>query len=700
MLLDSGWEVARGAEPSGWAPVQVPATGDDAEDWWFRTSFAAEPGRWTLCFGGIATVAEVFLNGERILESVSMFVSHEVGVALRESNELAIHCHALAPLLEAQRKPRARWRTRIADGNLRFFRTTLLGRAPGFAPGPPLVGPWRPVSIEREPAPRVQLRTWIEGDEGVVAAGGEEVRIPGAERWWPHTHGEPRLYEVRLGGLSRRVGFRSLEPGPEYDVEREGLALRVNGVPVFARGALWTPVPPAELRAALEQVRDAGMNMLRLPGTGVYESEEFHDLCDELGILVWQDFMFANFDYPNADDGFRALVEQEARELLERIAWRPSLAVLCGSSEVEQQAAMLGLDPALGRGELFGELLPRLAREAGTTVPYIPSAPSGGELPFRFDTGVSSYFGVGGYRRPLADARAAAVRFASECLAFSNLPDEPPYEPVPGDAGADWDFADVRAHYLELLYGPDAGEEAARAVTGEVMAEVFGEWRRSGSPCSGGLVLWLRDLFPGSGWGLVDHCGRPKAALGQLAPVLQPVAVWTTDEGLAGIDVHVANDRPEPLRARLRVDLYRDGEVRVDGAAAEIEVPPHGSLCRNVEGLLGRFVDASYAYRFGPPAHDVVAVALERDGAPISQAVRFPAGRPAPEADLGLAAELRGDEVVVRSRKLAYGVRVHGLRARENCFFVEPGGEHVLAVEGNGEGWLTAVNLQGRIPVR
>jgi beta-mannosidase len=134
-------------------------------------------------------------------------------------------------------------------------------------------------------------------------------------------------------------------------------------------------------------------------------------------------------------------------------------------------------------------------------------------------------------------------------------------------------------------------------------------------------VLWLRDVVPGSGWGLLDHAGRPKDALRRLAPVLQPVAVWTTDEGLAGIDVHVANDRPEPLEALLRVELRR-GDLRVDGAQQQLVVPAHAVLRRGVEGLLGRFVDASYAYRFGPPGHDAIVVALEQDGAVVSEAVR------------------------------------------------------------------------------
>ncbi len=154
-------------------PAQVPGTaagalaaagrwrsGDDcdfdAHDWWFRTSFAADPAgpgeRIVLALDGLATLAEVYLNGELVLTSESMFAAHriDVGRILRGENELAICCRALAPKLAERRRPRARWRTRlVAHGNLRFFRTMLLGRAPGFAPGPAVVGPWRPVRLER-----------------------------------------------------------------------------------------------------------------------------------------------------------------------------------------------------------------------------------------------------------------------------------------------------------------------------------------------------------------------------------------------------------------------------------------------------------------------------------------------------------------------------------------------------------------------
>jgi beta-mannosidase len=796
----------------------------DGEDWWFRTRFEAPPAapgeQVILALDGIATVSEVFLNGELVLASESMFAAHEldVGALLGGENELAIRCRALDPLLAVRRKPRARWRTRLVDGNLRFFRTMLLGRAPGFASDPPAVGPWRAVRLIRRRGlaverlalrPRVEERSDGDGSgDGLLCAqallrplDGREIervelelrgpsgtvrtplsltgeagatgahgvlRVADVARWWPHTHGEPILHEVSLhvdtsaGSVAidaGRVGFRALAPGPResHDVEVDGLDLHVNGVRVFARGAVWTPVDPISLapdeqalRNALELVRDAGMNMLRIPGTSAYESERFHDLCDELGVLVWQDFMFANLDYPIADDGFRETVTREAEAILAGLAGRASLAVLCGNSEIEQQVAMLGLDPQLGRGELFGELLPRLAVEAGCDATYIPSAPCGGVLPFRPSRGVANYYGVGGYRRPLADARRAEVRFASECLAFSNVPDEAgvervrPESPdtlvvhdprwkqgVPRDVGTGWDFEDVRDHYLGELYGVDASElrrvdhdrylELSRAVTGEAMGAVFGEWRRLASPCGGGLVLWLGDLQPGAGWGVLDDRGRPKPAYHHLRRALAPVAVWLTDEGLGGIRLHVANDGAAPLAARLRVALYRDGAQRVAEASEQLELPAHGACERDAEAIIGHFADAAWAYRFGPPGHDAVVASLEpaeQGREPFAQAFVFPAGWPLRQQtgeELGLTGTLRAGEsgafaLALSSARLAYGVRVHadGFALSDDSLTLEPGVRRTLTLTPRDAAdppleppatTLTALNLRGRVRV-
>jgi beta-mannosidase len=284
----------------------------------------------------------------------------------------------------------------------------------------------------------------------------------------------------------------------------------------------------------------------------------------------------------------------------------------------------------------------------------------------------------------------------------------------------------VRDRYLALLFGEDPAElrrtdperylELSRATSGEVMAEVMGEWRRAASPCGGGVVLWLRDLLPGAGWGVLDHEGRPKPAYHHLRRALAPIAVWMSDEQLGGLAVHAANDGAEPLDAQLRVALYARGEHRTGEAIEPLALPPHGAAERNVEAMLGHFVDAAWAYRFGPPGHDVVVASLETpDGALLSQALRFPAGRPREIVgadDLGLVAEARplGDgrlELTVRTRRLAYGLRIHatGMAAGDDAFCVEPGGERTVVLTPDGTAVpeaiaVSALNLEGRVQAR
>ena len=196
-MLSDGWQAAASApgnhaDASGlgglaWADVDIPGRGNDAHradaspddrDWWFRVGFElAAPSateQIVLVFEGLATVAEVYLNGELILQSDSMFAASavDVGAFVGHDNELVICCRALTPLLAVRRKPRARWRTRlVANGTLRFVRTMLIGRAPGFAPGPAVVGPWRPVRLERRRGLRVselELRPRVIEDRGVL----------------------------------------------------------------------------------------------------------------------------------------------------------------------------------------------------------------------------------------------------------------------------------------------------------------------------------------------------------------------------------------------------------------------------------------------------------------------------------------------------------------------------------------------------
>jgi beta-mannosidase len=721
-------------------------------------------------FDGLATVADVWLNGQPLLHSDNMFLAHErvLDAPLAGENELVIRFRALDRLLEAKR-PRPKWRAPMVENQqLRWHRTTLLGRTPGWSPPAAAVGPWRPVWIEIRARVRVTdlvIRTGIDGTKGWIEVAGTierlgdtpitdlalvvsrdtgprhsialrgspntdayggRLEIPDVALWWPHTHGEPTLYAVRLTiGTSEseadldidlgRVGFRTLA----LDSRDGDFALSVNGVPVFCRGACWTPDPVSlndsaqALSATLEQVRAAGLNMLRIGGTMVYESEDFLDLCDASGILLWQDFMFANMDYPQGPD-FAAAVAVEARQQLDRLAARPCLAVLCGNSEGEQQAAMWGAPRESWSPPLFHEQLAQLARERCPEVPYWPSSAHGGSFPHESNTGTSSYYGVGAYLRPLEDARRAEVRFASECLAFANIPADRTLGKMPGgasirchhpawkartprDLGAGWDFDDVRDHYLNRLFGVNPLElryadhdrylALSRVVSGEVMASTFAEWRRKRSTCRGALIWFWRDLWCGAGWGVVDALGTPKAAYHYLRRVSQPIAISISDEGNNGLYLHVTNEPAAPLAATLELKLYRHGETSVGSATRALTLAGRETLEIPAATLFEGFLDLSYAYRFGPASHDVVVAALiAADGSTVAQAFHFVGGVSAGrELDVGLTATATArDEKVfavrIATRRFAQSlwIEADGFSPDDAYFHLAPGSEKTV----------------------
>ncbi|ANC92896.1 glycoside hydrolase family 2 protein [Azospirillum humicireducens] len=738
----------------------------DDKDIVYRTRLTGHGPR-ILRFHGLATIADVWLDGERILTSDSMFLAHEVPVMLNGEAELSIRFHALHPVLAAK-KGRARWRTKLAEpAGLRFVRTTLLGHMPGWCPPVHAVGPYRPVELVEETGPvrvlgadlrssfdgrdgRLSLRLTVDGTSsdmtGSVEVAGQvaplrfdgidafhaDMTLSGVEPWWPHTHGEPVLHgvvariampggnvEVDLG----RVGFRSL--AVDRGTDGNGFALLVNGERVFCRGGCWVPVDPVGLSAEravyepeLRRMREAGANMVRVGGTMLYEGDAFFELCDELGILVWQDAMFANFDYPG-DPAFLDSVRAEIAQLLDRTQASPCLAVLCGGSEMEQQAAMLGLPRAVWTQEALTAAIAEEATARRPDLIQLPNSPSGGPLPFVANAGVTHYYGVGAYMRPLDDARRADVRFAAECLAFSNLPEDDPLgvpalhhprwkERVPRDPGASWDFEDVREHYLEALYGvdprrlrheePDRYRRLSLAVTGEVMQAVFDEWRRAGSGCAGGLVWQWRDPWPGAGWGVVAADGTPKPAWHALKRAFRPLRVILTDEGVNGLAVHLVNDTARPVEALLRLTAWRDGTVPVLKAERPVTLPGRAAVMLPAAAMTDRFFDTTYTYRFGPIPQDVVSAQLlltGRDAEPIDEFHYFPKGRSLPRADLGLTAavERQGDGWALRlaTRRLACSVHVEDgrFRAEDAWFHLSPGVERVVRLRpraGTGRG--------------
>lgn len=776
LLTGVSWECAPAAVGSttpphtGWVAAPVPGTaaqalriaGDpgaltrdyDAEDWWWRCKFTVTAsGRHTLTVGGIATSYEIALNGITILaDKCNMFVARELDLELaRGAHTLLLHCGSLQPVLERHR-PRPRWKSpELAHQNLRWIRTSLIGRQVGGVQSPAPVGPWRPITVRASNAPRIRARQLVtrcaadgsgsvelvvelagvdrsppvqvevggvsatlavDARDGVLVATGR-VDVPDVERWWPHTHGAQPLYDVVVTtGTTRavvaRVGFRTVS----VDRTDGGFTLILNDLPIFARGVCWSPTDPVslqedDLRRHLETLRDGNHNIVRVSGTGVYPSTEFLDLCDELGLLIWQDCMLAFFDAPSEAD-FSATLREEVDQLLRSFQGRPSLAVVCGSNEAEQQAAYLGLPPDQWVASVSTGLIPQLVEELTPGTPYVRSSPSESPVPSMANSGPSHYHGVGAGLQPTTDARRAEVRFASECLSIA-CPAEPEdsidgvvaqrrlgHHPqwkalIHRGAGASWDLEDIRRWYTRHLFGLDPIElrradatraaAIARCTVATVFEDVLSEWRRPGSPCAGAIVFEGHDIGFGGGIGIIDGHGRPKAPWYVMRRLMQPVAVTITYEGVNGLGIHIANDGPAVWDGHLRVDLVSEGERVGESFTLAVRAPAPGTTV-DLMTALGGFRDISYIHRFGPPAYDVVAVTLVAPcGSELSQASFLPGPRLRPvEAHLGLQAVARqrtADSWIleVSTSRFAQWVQIHidGWQPDDSWFHLLPG---------------------------
>ncbi len=797
--------VASSLRDAGEWSFDSPARRFDAEEWNYRTRFVAEPRqsdeRIFLGFEGLATLAQVRLNDAVLFDSSNMFRAHRVDVSemLGAENELTIRFSPIDAALKI-RRPRPRWRTPMVEHQqLRWIRASLLGRTPGWSPPAAPVGPWRPIWLERQRWLQIDDPRWqatLIGTDGrlsfsatLSALSGTTIRaarliarrsgtqmeselilaptgvvhaelwLPNVDLWWPHTHGEACLYQATLlievdhAGTRRQinaplgeVGFRSLR------LEREAgrFSLHVNEQEIFCRGAAWMPLDCVSLQAtpsayaeAIERVRDAGMNMLRVAGPTVYESDAFFDCCDSAGVMIWQDFMFANMDYPAEDPEFAASVRIEASQQLSRLQGHPSLVVLCGNSEGAQQAAMSGAPRECWAPRLFEVELAALVDELAPGVPYCPSSTHGGAFPFQPNEGVSSYYGVGAYLKPLNDARRSGVRFASECLAFANVPQDETLASIalghglrchharwkersPRDLGAGWDFDDVRDFYLESLFRVDAMRmryadhdrylQFSRVASGEVMAAAFAEWRRAGSSCGGALVWFLNDLWPGAGWGVIDSTGLPKAAYYYVKRVLQPLALTVSDEDCNGLTIHLVNESRGARRVLLELRLFKGSAPIGVPALKQVDLPPASTREIAATDLLEGFMDLSYSFRFGPPAYDLLHAALYApdERRLLAEAFHFPQGLPnATDADPGLSASAAqvgaAWRLDIQSKHFAQSVHVDapGFVADDQYFHMIPNSTRALTLvprKGSESdafnGTVQALNAASPYPIR
>jgi len=772
----------------------------DAFDWWYRTEFAADVDahdRFVLWLHGLATIAEVWLNGVSIHRSRNMFREFRVDVSseIRAQNTLCIAFRSVTHDLGKKRK-RPGWKTNLVNHQqLRWVRTSLMGRVPGWTDPVPAIGPWRAIEIEQSTNLTVdyitllpqrvggtntaKIKAAVACDQPTALASpvleiGEKryplvfsetqtglaidqsVELDELEPWYPTRFGTPALHDYKILATlddntitlhEGRTGFRQL------DVNRDNgdVCFNINGLAVFARGACWTPGnmltlvdASDELRHCLQLFRDAGGNMIRVGGTMVYETDEFYSLCDELGICVWQDFMFANMDYPSTESEpgaeFVADAMAEVTAQIARLSAHPCVVAFTGNSEVEQQACMFGRTEEDWQNPLFYDLIPRELERQGTQAGYFTSSPSAGALPMSADCGPSHYFGVGAYRQSLGDLQKSDVRFASECLAFANVPADSAlrehfgstapavHEPrwkagVPRDSAAGWDFEDVRDHYLKAMFDHDAMElryadkdryiALSQVVSGEVMHAAYAFWQSSRSACNGALIWFLRDIAPGAGWGFIDSDGNAKPAWYFLKRAWSDLRVSVVDCGMNGVSFCINNERSTDASASLSVMLLQHSKTVIATAEQTLSVPAGGETDVRVDKALGRFLDPAYRHRFGPAKHDVVLGVLQQGDVLVECAAWFPNGaelRQLDAAEVSVSPADNGDDgsntksFTIRSDAFLQNVKLvaSGYDFDDNFFHLPPGIDKQITATPkpdtarNFRGKLSALNL-GRV---
>lgn len=566
-------------------------------DWRYSCAFEVtaamlEAEHLTLVCKGLDTVAEITLNGVQVARTENMHVGYRFALKDRvREGENSLEITFRSPYAYAERM-----RERLGDlpgayaEPYNFIRKMACNF--GWDWGPTLVtaGIWRELYLESwsgvrlagvrplvteatAERARLEVFTDLEGsaaghtlhatlsspDGAVVAEAETEVSsndakltlsVANPDLWWPRGHGEQPLYTLTLtlaettaeASWQGRVGLRTSELDTTPDDTGAAFTLKINGKPIFCKGANWIPddcfphrVTAERLRERLTQAAEANMNTLRIWGGGVYESEVFYDLCDELGLLVWQDFLFACAAYPE-EAPFAELVEAEARYNVTRLSPHPSLVLWNGNNENLWGYIDWGWREKLenrtwGRG-FYLELLPRIVRDLDPSRPYWPGSPYSGDESRHpnADTHGPKHIWDVWNERDYSHYRDYRPRFASE-FGFQA---PPTYRTLARSIPGTERFATSAAmlHHQKAVRGNDKLASGLSAHFGDAVqgsredfddwlyltqlnqaraVQLGVEWFRSLYPtCAGALYWQLNDCWPVTSWAAIDGDGQKK----------------------------------------------------------------------------------------------------------------------------------------------------------------------------------------------
>lgn len=631
----------------------------DKKDWEYRTSFLVPPvtlqyDGLALDFTGLDTYADVYLNDQLILKAQNMFAGKQVPVKsfLKPGlNQLRIYFHS--PIANDMPKFMNDRLVYPAGNDADDIPLSVHARkAPyhyGWDWGPRYVtsGIWRPVyfvawnkaqlrdvwikqqqltTASAQLTARVKLDVQQAGQYKIavysqsgafstktfnaqLTAGATETdiafTIPKPRRWWPNGLGEQHLYPVSVAvihgrdtvqKMQRRIGLRTIEVINEADKMGTSFYVKVNGHPVFMKGANYIPsdnflprVSPQQYEKMFADMQSSHFNMIRVWGGGIYENDQFYDLADEKGILVWQDFMFACTLYPS-DKDFLEQVKEETAYNIARLRNHPSLALWCGNNEIAVAIKNWGWKDGYaytdaqwqkmlkGYDTLFQDILKKEVQQHDPGRFYFPSSPiSNWGKAEDFRHGDNHYWGVWHGMEWFEAFTTHIPRFMSE-YGFQSFPELNTVRTYADSSQWDINSFVMQAHqksatrgnaaiktYMDHYYKQPRNFPAflylSQVLQAEGMKTGMEAHRRAMPFCMGTLYWQFNDCWPGASWSGIDYYGRWKAMQYFVKKAYAPILVSNTLEE-DKVRTYVVNDRLEDENLRLVLQLMdMEGKV-------------------------------------------------------------------------------------------------------------------------------------------
>jgi len=441
------------------------------------------------------------------------------------------------------------------------------------------------------------------------------ISLTNPQLWWPYGHGDQILHHFfltietdnQLDYKERKIGIRDVTIKRASDQRGESFEIFVNHMPIFSKGANWIPadyfverLQVEDYRRLLKDAIRANMNTLRIWGGGIYEPDHFYELCDEMGIMVWQDFMFACSMYP-ADESFLKSVKREARYQVERLKSHASIILWCGNNEVASGWLSWGWKEELPGSiwedyrKLFHELLPKVCNELDPQRLYWPSSPCHGTDQSNQDQiygkGDNHYWGVWHGGDDFNAFEDNVGRFMTE-YGMQSFPSMSMIESFTHEKDRSLDSDVMNAHqkaslgtgnlmkYIEDYYRMNDDFESIVGLSQIMQAEAIRfavEAHRRNMPyCMGTLYWQFNDCWPVISWSSIDYGGNWKALHYAARKFFSPILVSIKDLN-DKIEIHVINDQHHEVESGIRLGLFNlNGDILFKDSS-EINVEPFSS---------------------------------------------------------------------------------------------------------------------------